>query len=390
MILSLEALQANQGDSLILYYGDPKKPSIMIIDGGPSGIYNGSLKPRLVDLKAQLSPDDPLPIALMMVSHADDDHIHGILDLTDDLISQDSGPEGPYLKIEGLWFNAFDDIIGNNEVIKAAQAAPANFKKDGEVTALIASTGQGRTIRDKAHKLGWTVNSPFSPLPGSNAVLVRGDAGSSVVPYGQLKLTVLHPNTQRLTELQDKWDKDLKALQAGDKTIVAAAFHQGADKSPFNLSSIVCLATLGDKSILLTGDGRCDDILDGLKTNKLLDKDDKIHVDILKMPHHGSVRNLTDEFLQKVTADHYVISANGKDDNPDQATLDKMRKNIHHQAILHITNNTNSKVKNVPPMQPKLQDFEAALKSAKSPLSVSYRVAAKNSFVLDLLDPLKF
>ena len=47
-------------------------------------------------------------------------------------------------------------------------------------------------------------------------------------------------------------------------------------------------------------------------------------VDVLKMPHHGSARNCTKDFLQAVQADHYVVSANGQNDNPDLETFDNL------------------------------------------------------------------
>jgi hypothetical protein len=45
-------------------------------------------------------------------------------------------------------------------------------------------------------------------------------------------------------------------------------------------------------------------------------------VDVFKLPHHGSVRNVTPELFERITADTYVISANGKYDNPDFQTLE--------------------------------------------------------------------
>ncbi|HYO70712.1 MAG TPA: hypothetical protein VEU33_31995 [Archangium sp.] len=47
-------------------------------------------------------------------------------------------------------------------------------------------------------------------------------------------------------------------------------------------------------------------------------------MDVLKLQHHGSVRNVTPEFFERVVADHYVISANGKHDNPDVETLEML------------------------------------------------------------------
>ena len=48
----------------------------------------------------------------------------------------------------------------------------------------------------------------------------------------------------------------------------------------------------------------------------MLGPEGRLHVDILKVPHHGSERNISETFFDIVTADVYVISANGRDDNP--------------------------------------------------------------------------
>src|SRR5687767_11431169 len=81
MIFTLEALQAKHGDALLLHYGPPKSPKLIVIDGGPSGVYKAALKPRLDELKASRSPGARLPIRMVMVSHLDDDHINGVLAL---------------------------------------------------------------------------------------------------------------------------------------------------------------------------------------------------------------------------------------------------------------------------------------------------------------------
>src|SRR6185503_13237830 len=77
MLFTLEALHAKHGDSLLLHYGKPGAPNLIVIDGGPAGVYKTSLRPRLTELKQSRSADAPLTIRMMMVSHLDDDHING-------------------------------------------------------------------------------------------------------------------------------------------------------------------------------------------------------------------------------------------------------------------------------------------------------------------------
>ncbi|MEO5646119.1 MAG: hypothetical protein ABIQ91_01445, partial [Candidatus Paceibacterota bacterium] len=69
MLFTLEILQAKQGDCLLLHYGTPNEPRIIVIDGGPAGIYRNFLKPRLLSIKKVRSPDSPLDLSLVMVSH---------------------------------------------------------------------------------------------------------------------------------------------------------------------------------------------------------------------------------------------------------------------------------------------------------------------------------
>ena len=59
----------------------------------------------------------------------------------------------------------------------------------------------------------------------------------------------------------------------------------------------------------------------GSRPSGLLDAEGTFHVDVLKVMHHGSDRNATKTFFKRVTADTYVLSANGNPDNPDLATL---------------------------------------------------------------------
>ena len=45
---------------------------------------------------------------------------------------------------------------------------------------------------------------------------------------------------------------------------------------------------------------------------------------MLKVPHHGSDNNVTEEFFQKVQATHYVFSGNGQHGNPERTTLEML------------------------------------------------------------------
>ena len=295
-------------------------PKLIVIDGGPGGVFAGSLKPRLDEIKTLRSPTDPLPIRLVMVSHIDDDHINGILQMVKKLADlREQNKPLPY-DIATLWHNSFDDLLGNeaDEMVASLKTAvnaasssnfSANLPVQRETALVLASVNQGRQLRDAAVSLGVGINDGFKKM-----VMVPAGEKSRVFDAGDgLKLTVIGPDEERVKALQVEWDKQIK--KSG-----VAKVAEFADQSVFNLSSLTVLATFKKKKMLLTGDARGDFVLAGLKRAKLL-KSGKIHVDLLKIPHHGSDNNVDTDFFRAVTADNYVVSGDGEHGNPEVSTF---------------------------------------------------------------------
>lgn len=307
-IFTLEALAAKHGDCLLLHWGGTREPRLLVIDGGPGGVYRAFLRKRLEALRA--SRGSPLAIDLLMVSHVDDDHINGVLDLTEEIEEDERAGREPHYRIDGLWFNSFDDVLGNAaSLVRATARAPVS-PEHRDAAATIASVGQGRSLRRRAETLGMIVN-------GGDLLVTDG----WIWDYGDgLTLQVLGPRQQRIDEFREAWDKELvrRGWDVRPDLAEVAAF---VDRSPWNLASTVVVAKVGRRRILLTGDARGDDILDGLREGGLL-TGATVRFDVLKVPHHGSDRNVSTEFFRTVEADHYVISGNGEHHNPDTTTLE--------------------------------------------------------------------
>jgi beta-lactamase superfamily II metal-dependent hydrolase len=340
MTFTLEALQANHGDALLLHWGNDR---LAVIDGGPSRIFASSVRPRLEEIRAERDVKT-LPIRLLMVSHIDDDHVHGVLDMTRFLADLAKEKKPLPWRIETLWHNAFDDIVGNVEPLSVALGAavapvandapvPAGLGLDRSSALVMASVAQGRQLRDDARALKLPLNKPLKRL------VWAGAKNAEQVDLGEgLKLAIVGPLEAQVEALRADWDKklaEMKKKNAAEAQAIAAEF---VDKSVYNLSSIAVLATAGGKRMLLTGDARGDFLLDGLRELGVM-KNDAVHVDLLKVPHHGSDRNVTEDFFRRVTADHYVISADGRHDNPDPKML-AMLANARGAAdyTIHLTN----------------------------------------------------
>lgn len=330
---SLEAVYAQKGDALILHFGKESERHFILIDGGHRGVYESFLRPRLTQLQLEEPTrlvNGRLPLDLAMVSHADEDHLLGILDMFKHLRNEELVGERAPVSVEALWFNGFEDLIGKPaggdavvsnlaEVASAeggvAGILPQTLVENEGLRAVVASTGQGRQLLKDAAALGLDVNPEFE----GELVMRDGEHESVTQHAGGLNFTVLGPDKPRIDQLRKKWAADLKSILKKEKEAADAASFD--DASVFNLSSIMVLAELEGKTMLLTGDGRGDDLIDGLKAQGKLDDSGKIHVDLFKLPHHGSNRNVAVDTFEHITANHYVISANGEHDNPDADTL---------------------------------------------------------------------
>jgi hypothetical protein len=267
-------------------------------------------------------------------------------------------------------------------------AVPQYATLDHHISAVIASTGQGRRLRDAADRQTISVNHPFTPMGTGNVSLVRNDMLQGAIDWGDgLSIHVLHPDQERLLEMQKKWDDDLKvAKKKGDDSIVLASVSK-KDTSPFNLASIVCLVEFGGKHILLTGDARDDDILEGLRRANITDNNDRVHVDILKIPHHGSERNMSREFFEHVTADHYVISANGDFHNPDKSTLVMLSEATRGRENfdVHFTNHEGELG-----LKEKLDEFIQDERNHGRTYGIKFREDAALSLAINLLDEIDY
>jgi len=319
MTVKFEALRAKYGDSLMLHFGPDDDRQLVLIDGGPDGVWDDALRPRLDQIRTERNLDDgqPLQIALMMVSHLDADHITGILKLMRLLAAADG--KAPY-NVKRAWVNTFDDLTGEKAAgasFGAADIASLPASPLGAALAQtnsgieLASVGQGRELRNLINELILQGNQPFNDL-------ATVDSPKNPATIKGLKLTVVGPSKKNVEALRADWAKNVKPKLKEAKNAEVADY---VDKSVYNLSSIIVLAEIDGKRILLTGDGRGDHTLAGLKEKGFLDANGKMEVDILKLPHHGSERDVKIDYFQSIRAKHYVISANGKFSNPDLPTL---------------------------------------------------------------------
>ena len=77
-------------------------------------------------------------------------------------------------------------------------------------------------------------------------------------------------------------------------------------KNILNNNSLVFLATIGNKKILYNGD------IEKIAEEQIIKRIEGIHIDYLKVAHHGSRSSTTDIFLNNIKCKYFVISCRCK------------------------------------------------------------------------------
>ena len=134
-MLQLEALQANDGDCLLLRYGAESKPSVILIDGGSAGVYRDVLSKRLDQLRGR-SPT--LNVRLVVASHIDADHITGLVDMFKQMSESVNNGVEPRWKVTSLWHNAFEKVVGSHA--PSSSTATVEAAASGAQTCKISLT----------------------------------------------------------------------------------------------------------------------------------------------------------------------------------------------------------------------------------------------------------
>lgn len=346
----IEMLPANEGDCILVTI--PDADIRILIDGGICETYKNTLRERLLQLKSENKVID-----LLIVTHIDNDHIGGIIEL---LKENGSNMESKIIKIKNIWHNSYRHlqfekvpITGKAEeqILKkiiAGGTAQENQQKEGgrqEINAL-----QGTTLATLIYQGGYCWNQQFGGMAVSNQ--------SKKIQLGQgCTISVLLPGQKELEKLAKEWRYQLKRSRFSfqfsedilfddayeyyyrylseqgigqrkqtaaeicsnaEKTIEELAKHQGIqDNGDVNKSSISLLLEYMGKKVLFLADNIADRALEMVNGETCFDA--------VKLPHHGSIKNISDSFLVRCTTGRYLISTNSlKYGHPDLEILAKI------------------------------------------------------------------
>jgi hypothetical protein len=289
MTFSLDALPARHGDALWVTWGDGATTRHLLVDGGPpSTRTRAALEARMRDRRVEL----------VVVTHIDSDHIAGVLAL----LERASLP----LEIGEVWFNGWDHLP--SDLLGAKQAE--------RLSSAIVHRG-----------------IPWNRAFGEQAIAIPDDGPLPVTELpGGLILTVLSPSRTELAELRPVWKKEIEEAGLVPGGAAAQEREPAADllggegpvdparlaAAPFvddttepNRSSIVLLAEFASRSLLLTGDVHSAALTRGLCRLARERGVERVTVEVVKVPHHGSRNNLGPDLLAVLDSERWVFSTNG-------------------------------------------------------------------------------
>ena len=285
--MEIKFLKAGKGDS------------ILIKSEGENALIDGGDNIRFLLREVDKIYNDNQGLDYLIITHHDSDHIKGIIDLLKEVKEKRYGKPSDFIK--RVYFNSPRLIKG---IPIPEDSNFLSYKQASDIEKLITS-------------LGLTWDSTLLDISDSFTV-------------GNVRLKCLSPTLEIAdgyagakgaflsSEKRSDWDKNLAYLEKyiSDKSL---------DNTIPNLSSIVLKIEANGKQGLLTGDitpKRFDTILNGLyeqNDNRILD------FEFIKLPHHGSHRNLTAGILSKISCENYIICTDGNNHFlPDKKALLKV------------------------------------------------------------------
>ncbi|MEM6717673.1 MAG: MBL fold metallo-hydrolase [Bacteroidota bacterium] len=321
MSISVKFLEAYNGDSILIsFQGDDGKTKNILIDGGTRHTY--VKKRRSGDLKreVELIQKKNEKIDLLVLTHIDDDHIGGILELFKDQKLDKT-------IIKNLWFNSgrliaeyLDSSINDqdrNISIGIYNTLETSFQQAIDLETLLQNLNcWDRTIKKRI----------------------------VVEPIDNCKLTIISPSKRTLKKLHNNWKtKKPESLKNSPSqtdyhipliNLMSEEDTYKKDSSIPNGSSISFILEYKNRKLLFLGDAHPNVIVESLQELGYT-KNKKLRLDLLKVSHHGSKKNTSKKLLELIDCDVFVISTNAlKHGLPDKLTLARIIKSNPRCTLL--------------------------------------------------------
>lgn len=282
----IHIMPAAYGEAMILQCSKGDKRGVIVIDGGP--YVNAKLNPFLTEVEKHL------PIDLMVMTHFDDDHLVGINKFVKNHIEDNPFP------VKRLWTNC-------------AKHIPFDISEN-------LSSAKASSMADVLVNI-----SKKSPLKWDFYVL--NNYKDETIDFADID--VINPRADLLEKFiieykaeyakekgEDNLSEKRNSVKDIDITMQELAKRPKTTGNPniyselANMVSISMVIRCDSFSMLALGDSFPQEIYQSL-IERGYSKEKKLKVDYVKMPHHGSAENISNNLLDIIDCSNYIISTNG-------------------------------------------------------------------------------
>lgn len=312
--------QAECGDaSRIRYLGSDGNYHNIFIDAGYRRTYKNIISPHVNDIQASGESID-----LWIVSHIHDDHIGGI----EQFIKQVKTGESK--DTINKWFYNRPRRTNQSTENKNPVSAPKSIRQ-GDILAKYLEN--------------------VDKIPEQDIV-----SSKEPIDLFGLKIYILTPSSERLHKLRTKYESDPKLpLEKHEGELISEAkraikddYHirlnefdlsiWDEDESIENGSSISVLTEYDGIRTLWLADAHPSDIVSALNSMGY-NNDNKIVCDWVKVTHHGSKSNNSDELCSIIDCRNFLFSADSKNKHklPAKESIARILRNEHREIDKHYT-----------------------------------------------------
>lgn len=297
MEASFRILKALYGDAFVLHCHKGDEYGTIVVDGGPNK-----------DCRKIVEEFDKLGVIdLMVLTHYDLDHIGGILAY----ISKHKNDE-PF-PVKEIWCNCAYDV----PVVSSSDISYSHAKKLSdlltEINGNLRDGGFPEVIWQEQLIAGQKIERPYAHF-----LILSPEQNVKILNDEQYSKSVAN------ISISNKRQKE--ALQETLQELAACPKEQPSSSNAselVNWSSIAFYLNCDNVKALMLGDSYPITVIKSLKGFEV-NEENRLKVDYVKVSHHGSRKNISNEMLDMIDCNQFVFSTNGglgRACHPDRETI---------------------------------------------------------------------
>ena len=297
----IQVMQAKHGDALILHCNKSDKRGVIVIDGGPSS--NPRFNPFVKEV------ENCLPIDLMILTHFDDDHLVGIKNFIER--HQNDIP----FPVKRIWANCAKHVdFDTSENLSSNKAS--------KMADVLYAISQKSELDWESYRLDGFVDDTIT-FADIDIINPRKELFKYFIDNykEEYNFRDSEENLSYRRNSNSDINVDMHELAQRDKTLC----NPYKPSELVNMVSLSMLIRCDTFSILVLGDSFPQEIYLSL-IKRGYNKENKLQVDFIKMSHHGSANNISNDLLDIIDCDKFIISTNGG----------KGYKHPHREAIANV------------------------------------------------------